>query len=116
MRTGGDVESLRGRKRIALTGRNGIGKTTLLDAIAAQGPKVPSRTLPQRLDIFDESLSVFENVAHQAPHALPEEIRAQLARFSAAPTPTSLPPPCPAANGCAPHSRCCCSPNPRHVC
>ena len=70
-----------GPERIALTGRNGIGKTTLLDAIAAQGPKVPSRTLPQRLDIFDESLSVFENVAHQAPHALPEEIRAQLARF-----------------------------------
>ena len=70
-----------GPERIALTGRNGIGKTTLLDAIAAQGPKVPWRTLPQRLDIFDESLSVFENVARQAPHALPEEIRAQLARF-----------------------------------
>jgi ATPase subunit of ABC transporter with duplicated ATPase domains len=70
-----------GPERIALTGRNGAGKTTLLHRIAAAPPKVPWRMLPQRLDIFDERLSVFENVASTAPHASAEQIRAQLARF-----------------------------------
>ncbi|WP_067813900.1 ABC-F family ATP-binding cassette domain-containing protein [Nocardia inohanensis] len=70
-----------GPERIALTGRNGVGKTTLLHRIRAEGPKVPWRMLPQRLDIFDESRTVFENVAATAPHATPEQIRAQLARF-----------------------------------
>ncbi|WP_067722685.1 ABC-F family ATP-binding cassette domain-containing protein [Nocardia yamanashiensis] len=70
-----------GPERIALTGRNGIGKTTLLHRIRAERPKVPWRMLPQRLDIFDETRTVFENVAATAPHALPERIRAQLARF-----------------------------------
>jgi ATPase subunit of ABC transporter with duplicated ATPase domains len=70
-----------GPERIALTGRNGTGKTTLLYRIAAAPPKVPWRMLPQRLDIIDERLSVFENVASTAPHASAEQIRAQLARF-----------------------------------
>ncbi|WP_040809668.1 ABC-F family ATP-binding cassette domain-containing protein [Nocardia concava] len=70
-----------GPERIALTGRNGIGKTTLLHSIRHAAPKVPWRMLPQRLDIFDEEKSVFENVAATAPHAVPEKIRAQLARF-----------------------------------
>ncbi|MEV6768929.1 ATP-binding cassette domain-containing protein [Nocardia sp. NPDC051030] len=70
-----------GPERIALTGRNGAGKTTLLHRICAESPKVPFRMLPQRLDIFDESKSVFENVAATAPHASAEQIRAQLARF-----------------------------------
>ncbi|WP_039799041.1 ABC-F family ATP-binding cassette domain-containing protein [Nocardia araoensis] len=70
-----------GPERIALTGRNGIGKTTLLRRIAEEGPKVPWRMLPQRLDVFDERRSVFENVAATAPHASAERIRAQLARF-----------------------------------
>ncbi|APA99635.1 ABC-F family ATP-binding cassette domain-containing protein [Nocardia seriolae] len=70
-----------GPERIALTGRNGIGKTTLLHRIRESGPKVAWRMLPQRLDVFDESRSVFENVAATAPHAAPERIRAQLARF-----------------------------------
>ncbi|WP_330179820.1 ATP-binding cassette domain-containing protein [Nocardia sp. NBC_01503] len=70
-----------GPERIALTGRNGIGKTTLLHRIRQESPKVPWRMLPQRLDVFDEELSVFENVAATAPHAAPERIRAQLARF-----------------------------------
>ncbi|MEU8898291.1 ATP-binding cassette domain-containing protein [Nocardia sp. NPDC048505] len=73
--------SVHGPERIALTGRNGVGKTTLLQHIAATGPKVPWRMLPQRLDIFDEDLTVFENVARAAPHVLPQQIRAQLARF-----------------------------------
>ncbi|MGY1942071.1 ABC-F family ATP-binding cassette domain-containing protein [Nocardia asiatica] len=70
-----------GPERIALTGRNGVGKTTLLRRIAQEGPRVPWRMLPQRLDVFDERLSVFENVAGAAPHVSAERIRAQLARF-----------------------------------
>ncbi|GAB4585197.1 ABC-F family ATP-binding cassette domain-containing protein [Nocardia sp. IFM 10818] len=79
----GPVVSLKvsGPERIALTGRNGAGKTTLLHRICAESPKVPFRMLPQRLDVFDEDKSVFENVAATAPHALPEQIRARLARF-----------------------------------
>jgi ATPase subunit of ABC transporter with duplicated ATPase domains len=79
----GPVVDLRvsGPERIALTGRNGAGKTTLLRRIVEEGPKVPWRLLPQRLDVFDEQRSVFDNVADAAPHASPERIRGQLARF-----------------------------------
>ena len=70
-----------GPERIALTGRNGVGKTTLLHAIVAAGPAVPSALLPQRLDVFDDARSVVENVANNAPHASDEEIRTHLARF-----------------------------------
>ncbi|MFI7193843.1 ABC-F family ATP-binding cassette domain-containing protein [Nocardia nova] len=79
----GPVVTLRvnGPERIALTGRNGAGKTTLLHRLVEEPPKVPWRLLPQRLDIFDERLSVFDNVSAAAPHAGAEQIRAQLARF-----------------------------------
>ncbi|MFE7800211.1 ABC-F family ATP-binding cassette domain-containing protein [Nocardia sp. NPDC057440] len=70
-----------GPERIALTGRNGVGKTTLLHRIVEESPKIAWRMLPQRLDVFDEQRSVFENVAAAAPHASAEQIRAQLARF-----------------------------------
>ncbi|MFD4265213.1 ABC-F family ATP-binding cassette domain-containing protein [Rhodococcus sp. NPDC058481] len=70
-----------GPERIALVGRNGIGKTTLLRAIAEAGPRVPWRSLPQRLDVFDGTRTVAQNVADAAPHATPEQIRARLARF-----------------------------------
>ncbi|MEU1980397.1 ATP-binding cassette domain-containing protein [Nocardia sp. NPDC019395] len=70
-----------GPERLAITGRNGAGKTTLLRRITAEPPRVPWRMLPQRLDIFEERRSVFDNVAAGAPHADPERIRAQLARF-----------------------------------
>lgn len=70
-----------GPERIAIVGRNGVGKTTLLDALAASAPLVPFRALPQRLDVFDENVSVAANVAAAAPHAGSEEIRGGLARF-----------------------------------
>ncbi|WP_431970980.1 ABC-F family ATP-binding cassette domain-containing protein [Nocardia sp. bgisy134] len=70
-----------GPERIALTGRNGIGKSTLLRRIAAAPPSVTWRMLPQRLDLFDESRSVFENVSAAAPHATPLQVRSRLARF-----------------------------------
>ncbi|MET8775243.1 ATP-binding cassette domain-containing protein [Nocardia sp. NPDC004654] len=70
-----------GPERIALTGRNGIGKSTLLRRIAEAPPKVPWRMLPQRLDVFDGSRSVFENVSAAAPHATPLQVRSHLARF-----------------------------------
>ncbi len=70
-----------GPERIALVGRNGIGKTTLLHAIAAAPPAVPFRVLPQRLDVFDETRTLAQNVAAAAPHATDEQIRGRLARF-----------------------------------
>lgn len=81
--TNGPVVTLKvsGPERIALTGRNGAGKTTLLHRLIEQPPKVPWRLLPQRLDIFAEDRSLFENVSAAAPHAEPEQIRARLARF-----------------------------------
>ncbi|WP_054814042.1 ABC-F family ATP-binding cassette domain-containing protein [Nocardia arizonensis] len=79
----GPTVSLRitGPQRVAVIGRNGVGKSTLLRRIADAPPEVPWRMLAQRLDIFDEQRSVFDNVAASAPHAPPERIRAQLARF-----------------------------------
>ncbi|KNE79314.1 MULTISPECIES: ABC-F family ATP-binding cassette domain-containing protein [Streptomyces] len=81
--------TVRGPERIALTGRNGAGKTTLLRTIAGElepvhgevRTEVPSRFLPQRLDLLDDGLSVAENVARHAPSATGNRIRARLARF-----------------------------------
>jgi ATPase subunit of ABC transporter with duplicated ATPase domains len=78
-----------GPERIALVGRNGAGKTTLLRAIAGQQPPaegevevfVPTRFLPQRLDVLDETLSIAENVSRAAPGVGEHHVRAQLARF-----------------------------------
>lgn len=70
-----------GPERIALIGPNGSGKTTLLRHLDDTGAEVPWRYLPQRLDVFDESRTVAENVADVAEHATNEQIRAQLARF-----------------------------------
>jgi ATPase subunit of ABC transporter with duplicated ATPase domains len=42
---------------------------------------VPVALLPQRLDVLDEELSVFANVARRAPAADVNAVRARLARF-----------------------------------
>ncbi|TXS68462.1 MULTISPECIES: ABC-F family ATP-binding cassette domain-containing protein [unclassified Streptomyces] len=92
LRYGGWVHGLfelRGPERIALIGRNGAGKTTLLRTIAGELPPVsgearthvPTRFLPQRLDVLDDGLTVAENVARFAPDATNNRIRARLARF-----------------------------------
>ncbi len=83
LRTGlhADLE-IRGPERIALTGANGSGKSTLLHAVTSSGlPLVPSRLLPQRLDLLDDSLSVVENLALLAPSAENQDRRSRLARF-----------------------------------
>ncbi|WP_381792159.1 ABC-F family ATP-binding cassette domain-containing protein [Streptomyces niveus] len=81
--------AIHGPERIALVGRNGAGKTTLLRTVAGElkpvsgeaETLVPTRFLPQRLDVLDDALSVVENVARFAPGATDNEIRARLARF-----------------------------------
>ncbi|MBR8744209.1 ABC-F family ATP-binding cassette domain-containing protein [Nocardiopsis sp. MG754419] len=78
-----------GPERIALVGRNGAGKTSLLRTLAGhlapiEGEArvmVPLRFLPQRLDLLNEELSVSENVAEAAPGVSQQDIRAQLAKF-----------------------------------
>jgi ATPase subunit of ABC transporter with duplicated ATPase domains len=80
---------LNGPERAAVTGPNGSGKTTLLHTIAGRlDPRrgeavvhVPIGLLPQRLDILDDDLSVFENVAGWAPEVDVNTVRARLARF-----------------------------------
>ncbi|MFE4957308.1 ABC-F family ATP-binding cassette domain-containing protein [Streptomyces sp. NPDC056653] len=78
-----------GPERIALVGRNGAGKTSLLRTLTGElAPLsgeartwVPLRFLPQRLDVLDEELSVAANVTRLAPGVTDNHIRSQLARF-----------------------------------
>ncbi|NEE31415.1 ABC-F family ATP-binding cassette domain-containing protein, partial [Streptomyces sp. SID7982] len=80
---------VRGPERIALTGRNGAGKTALLRTIAGElrplsgeaSPLVATGFLPQRLDVLDEESSVARNVARAAPDRTDNAVRARLARF-----------------------------------
>ncbi|MGW0640859.1 MULTISPECIES: ABC-F family ATP-binding cassette domain-containing protein [Streptomyces] len=80
---------VRGPERIALTGRNGAGKTALLRTIAGElkplsgevSPWVATRFLPQRLDVLDDESSVARNVARAAPDRTENAVRARLARF-----------------------------------
>ena len=76
---------LYGPERLAATGDNGVGKTTLLAAIAtAAWPtefRVPEVAyLTQGFDDLDPDETVLETVRH-ASDATPNEVRAQLARF-----------------------------------
>ncbi len=90
--TSGDtVVELRGTERIALLGRNGIGKTRLLRQLvdgaepAGEVRAVASTErighLDQRLDDLDDDLSVLDTVRAACPEAPPGRVRGQLARF-----------------------------------
>ncbi|MBO0813382.1 MAG: ABC-F family ATP-binding cassette domain-containing protein [Microlunatus sp.] len=80
---------IRGPERVALTGGNGTGKTTLIDTIMGKVPArsgrvrtyVPVRLLPQRLHILDPDLPVLSSVSRLAPSADDNTLRARLARF-----------------------------------
>ncbi len=76
-----------GPERVALTGPNGVGKTTLLERLLA-GPSEAGRLLtdrvgylPQRLDVLDDDVSVLDAVRAGAPDVPPGELRSRLARF-----------------------------------
>ncbi|MDQ4215674.1 ABC-F family ATP-binding cassette domain-containing protein [Microbacterium sp. ASV81] len=106
----GDAErswTIQGPERVALIGRNGVGKTTLLRRLVhADAPdsvgsgasdedgSAPVRDrlssarhtdrigyLPQRMDGLDESATVVENIAARAPEIPEKELRNRLARF-----------------------------------
>jgi ATPase subunit of ABC transporter with duplicated ATPase domains len=81
-----------GPMRVALTGPNGVGKTTLLEALvhpdtARLGPASATAYtdrigyLAQRLDGLDETASALENLRRSAPAVPPGELRGKLARF-----------------------------------
>ncbi|NNC11788.1 ABC-F family ATP-binding cassette domain-containing protein [Planctomonas sp. JC2975] len=96
----GDVSrswSIQGPERVALIGRNGVGKTTLLRKLVPESgaaeafdlhPDLRANAhtdrigyLSQRVDGLDDAASVVENVAAAAPHVPEKELRNQLARF-----------------------------------
>jgi ATPase subunit of ABC transporter with duplicated ATPase domains len=80
-----------GPERVALVGRNGAGKTRLLEGMINSlpvdghpyGVALTERLgyLPQRLDGLDDHADVLSNVRAAAPDTPPGEVRAQLARF-----------------------------------
>jgi ATPase subunit of ABC transporter with duplicated ATPase domains len=83
---------VQGPERLALIGANGVGKTTLLEALvhpASARPALASALaytdrigyLTQRLDALDERASVLDNVRAAAPAVPPGEVRNRLARF-----------------------------------
>ncbi|MEV8220337.1 ATP-binding cassette domain-containing protein [Microbacterium sp. NPDC077391] len=101
---------VQGPERVALVGRNGVGKTTLLQRLVASGADnsgdrggsdqesaVPARIRPilrssdahtdrigylsQRVDGLDDQASVVQNIAAAAPHVPDRELRNRLARF-----------------------------------
>ncbi|MEU4767389.1 ribosomal protection-like ABC-F family protein [Actinosynnema sp. NPDC023794] len=82
--------AIRGPERIALTGGNGVGKSTLLRMIhgdlepdGGDVKRADGRIayLSQRLDLLDGALTVAENLAASAPAMPPAERMNLLARF-----------------------------------
>ncbi|KAJ1682993.1 hypothetical protein LUZ63_021773 [Rhynchospora breviuscula] len=81
---------LRGPERVALSGPNGIGKTSVLRALTGELPPrsgtarvhVPWRMLDQtRSGVLDPALSVAANARLAAPGTEEERLRGSLARF-----------------------------------
>ena len=81
---------VRGPQRIALTGPNGVGKTTLLRVLAGEVAPATGQVhigvhgvgyLPQRLDVLDDSASLLDNLRRCAPAADENELRWVLARL-----------------------------------
>jgi ATPase subunit of ABC transporter with duplicated ATPase domains len=86
---------VRGPERIAVTGDNGVGKSTLLEHLVgcptAREHPLPDTGavphveriayLPQRKDTLDDTATVLDNVRRDAPHVPPAEVRNRLARF-----------------------------------
>lgn len=70
---------IRGPERIGLIGPNGVGKTTLLEAVL---PDVSARYgyLPQRI-VFPEDESVLATIRDAAPDVPPAELRNRLAHL-----------------------------------
>ncbi|MFL0178063.1 ABC-F family ATP-binding cassette domain-containing protein [Mycobacterium sp. SMC-15] len=75
---------VQGPERIALDGPNGVGKTSVLEALLAgeAGRLLTDRVgyLPQRLDHLDDAVSAFDAVSAVSGRQ-PQAVRAQLARF-----------------------------------
>jgi ATPase subunit of ABC transporter with duplicated ATPase domains len=83
---------VQGPERVAITGANGVGKTSLLDTLVHGTPAAPGRPggtlftaqvgyLSQRLDTLNPNASVLDNVRTSATGLATGELRNQLARF-----------------------------------
>ncbi|MGM1017957.1 MAG: ABC-F family ATP-binding cassette domain-containing protein [Actinomycetota bacterium] len=89
---------IQGPERVAVIGRNGVGKTTLLRRLVDGNPASPEPDDPtaglraqahterigylsQRIDGLDDAASVFKNIAAAADAVPEKELRNRLARF-----------------------------------
>jgi ATPase subunit of ABC transporter with duplicated ATPase domains len=91
----GRTHVLRGPERVAITGANGVGKSTLLAELVGAPTGRPHPLpdtgataltdriayLPQGRDGLDDARTVLENVRRSAPDVPPRELRDRLARF-----------------------------------